>query len=787
MKNGRPRNNVSFFHKSLIITLLISSIPLITLAILTYYTGVREIEREVGRTQELQYAQVSERMDAQLTQLKMTVNQWAYNPLIMELPGHSIGQDVRYTLDLFNQLVVMKQSDPLISQVSLLLGGNKPLLIDGEDGSRPLPQELFEAQFLPLLEQQQMIFWTDRLDAAENLTGNSLSLSLVQKVPVLSDPAYGAIIVGLNKGELASLVEQLSPPEKGSAFIFNPDQDYLVASAAYPAGADNNKSKLNDAILAAVQNSGKNSGSFSYSLDREVYVVTYGHLKSTGWLYVCATPLSHLIKPVERIFKLPLFAGILGLVIAFILSWLASKQLYRPLLHLTKVFGHDQPVSAADAPRRNEVQFIESRWNYLLRERTDMKFKLEKAMPALRDGFVLQLVQGHLNALPDYRIREQFEQYELPTEYVCYSMLLVELSGFANRYGNLTSGDDRLLTFAAANIMEEMLQELQQSEHSPLSMPALVINFQDLTIGVLFTHSDELAKEQIKAAVSGFGRQLIAPLQTYLKLQATVGVSRVTTSVKHLSIMLEDTRRAMRHRGTETGDSVIDTEAAAPAGEPASIYPFLQGNLLLQALQSGMEEQAAQHAEAFMDALRAKSSNAYAIQQGMLQLLGNVLFTMIQMGSNPQRLYKGINLYEQLLQLREPSAMLNWFNTAVLAPFMEEMQSHKDMEIKQTVEKVMALMQEHYMQDLSLEDCAERFGTYPQKLSVSFRQYAGVNFIDYLTRLRLNRSKELLVGTHLKISEIAAQVGYQPAYYNRTFKKHEGLTPGQYREKHTPE
>ncbi|OXS54049.1 hypothetical protein B1A99_27840 [Cohnella sp. CIP 111063] len=779
MKVVKTQSKISFFHKSLIITLLISSIPLILLAILTYYNGTREIEREVGRTQRLQYEQVSERVDAELTQLKMTVNQWAYNPLMMELQNHSIGQDVRYTLDLFNQLVVMKQSDPLIQQVSLLLREGGGLLIDGENGSRSLAAELYRERYLPLLEQQQIIFWTDRLALSE-ASGDSLSVSLVQKVPVLSDPSYGAILVELNKREIASLLEQLSPPGQGVAFLHEESQGYLVANAAERTAG---RMELEGSILKAVRDRNDDTGSFSYASDQEVYVVTYGHLKSTGWLYVCATPLSHLIKPVERVFKLPLIAGLLGLAIAFVLSWFASKQLYRPLLHLTKLFGHDQP--AAESSRRNEVHFIESRWNYLLRERTDMKFKLEKALPALRDGFVLQLVQGHLNALPDYRIREQFEQFGLLFGNARYSMLLIELYGFADRYSNPARGDDRLITFAAANIVEEMLRQRQPDDATSAS----VINFQDLTIGVLFSYAHDCANERIKAAMSEFGHALIEPLQTYLKLQGIAGISRVTASVKHLSIILEDTRQAMRHRNLEADDSIIDAEQTMPLGEgePGQVYPFLEGNMLVQALQSGAEEQAFQHVHAFVEALRAKSSNEFAIQQGMLQLLGNVQFTMTQMGCNPQQLYQGVNLYEQLLQIREPSAMLAWFNAAVLTPFMVEMQSLRDLKIKQVVEKVVALMQESYMQDLSLEYCADRFGTYPQKLSASFRQIVGINFIDYLTRLRLNKSKELLIGTQLKISDIAAQVGYQPAYYNRTFKKHEGMTPGQYRELHTPE
>nr|WP_249435725.1 helix-turn-helix transcriptional regulator [Paenibacillus sp. Marseille-Q4541] len=70
----------------------------------------------------------------------------------------------------------------------------------------------------------------------------------------------------------------------------------------------------------------------------------------------------------------------------------------------------------------------------------------------------------------------------------------------------------------------------------------------------------------------------------------------------------------------------------------------------------------------------------------------------------------------------------------------------------------------------------------PYALSKAFKQVAGINFIDYVTFRRMDMAKRLLRETDLKINEIADQVGYQHSYFNRIFKKQEGLTPGQYRD-----
>ena len=60
----------------------------------------------------------------------------------------------------------------------------------------------------------------------------------------------------------------------------------------------------------------------------------------------------------------------------------------------------------------------------------------------------------------------------------------------------------------------------------------------------------------------------------------------------------------------------------------------------------------------------------------------------------------------------------------------------------------------------------------------------GVTFVEHLTKLRLEKAKELLAYTDLDIREIAEKVGFRNAnYFSRVFKKHKQMTPSAYRAK----
>ena len=56
------------------------------------------------------------------------------------------------------------------------------------------------------------------------------------------------------------------------------------------------------------------------------------------------------------------------------------------------------------------------------------------------------------------------------------------------------------------------------------------------------------------------------------------------------------------------------------------------------------------------------------------------------------------------------------------------------------------------------------------------------NFRSYLNNIRVEKAKELLISSDLSIADIGNQVGFSDqSYFNKIFKEHEGMTPGQYR------
>lgn len=98
------------------------------------------------------------------------------------------------------------------------------------------------------------------------------------------------------------------------------------------------------------------------------------------------------------------------------------------------------------------------------------------------------------------------------------------------------------------------------------------------------------------------------------------------------------------------------------------------------------------------------------------------------------------------------------------------------------ITQVKKYMELHFSEDLTLNILSEQFYINPVYLSRLFKQKANINFIDYLTSLRMNKAKELLSNSHLKVYQIAEMIGYEnPRYFARVFKEYSGYTPSEFR------
>ena len=117
-----------------------------------------------------------------------------------------------------------------------------------------------------------------------------------------------------------------------------------------------------------------------------------------------------------------------------------------------------------------------------------------------------------------------------------------------------------------------------------------------------------------------------------------------------------------------------------------------------------------------------------------------------------------------------------------IALFRQQLPQEETKGEERPIMAITRYLQEHLSEDISLSVLAEEFHLSAQYISQLFKSEIGVNFLAYLTNIRMERAKKLLLSTALSIGEISEQLGFGDyRVFTKVFKKSEGVTPSQYR------
>ncbi|MCR5267176.1 MAG: response regulator [Lachnospiraceae bacterium] len=99
-----------------------------------------------------------------------------------------------------------------------------------------------------------------------------------------------------------------------------------------------------------------------------------------------------------------------------------------------------------------------------------------------------------------------------------------------------------------------------------------------------------------------------------------------------------------------------------------------------------------------------------------------------------------------------------------------------------TIRRAKSMIGEFYHTGITLDEIASRLNITPEYLGTQFHKETGVTFSAYIKDYRIRKAKELLIGTSLKLYEIADRVGYSdPKYFSKVFRDTTGQLPADYR------
>ena len=394
-----------------------------------------------------------------------------------------------------------------------------------------------------------------------------------------------------------------------------------------------------------------------------------------------------------------------------------------------------------------------------------IKEKMETVTPIIENGFIYAIM-----------FQEQFEE-----EVENYKQLL----GIREDYGcmlALTVGDDQRgshMTNAVGAGVRTQLNYARIRELVKETWPCVVGAVISNKIPVFIPMDTMKIDYEKRIAMIDVCRELVRKLRKLTDISFRIGIG----SVRRLKESMESYEEAMKALANSTG-SVAHVDDLPIQCKYDEEYPLDLEKELFDRLNEGNAEACGRAAERYFDWMEATYDEKNMSVR--LKILEFVLYAEHAAYTNGGMTYHFEEREEYLplvMNADTNSSLRSWF----VQKFKEacrNMVIKKEEHENQMVVKAKDYIQKNFQKDLSLDEVSRQLDLSSYYFSKLFKEETGSNFVEYVTNLRMEKAKELLLKDELSMKEICSAVGYSdPNYFSRIFKKNTGITPTEYRER----
>lgn len=465
--------------------------------------------------------------------------------------------------------------------------------------------------------------------------------------------------------------------------------------------------------------------------------------------FTSVQPVSELNQPVYLLIRSYALAVVLTVILALGLAYIFSNRLYRPLRNLINKI---KEITNADMEYSTEYQLIDQVISYLISENIKVSEDYEHVMPYFERHSITDLIEGNHTNTEGYN--RALELLKVKFSYSGYYLLLCEYS---------------------------------DEGHEDKVPETLSVFFDSEYISTVFTNV-------------GDGRYLII-LNTEMRMQEVYDYtkevhSKLQSEGHNLTISLGDRFKDFKDISNEYQKVLEQLEYKFFAGTSSVLHHMMSGRvkdndlynrdleaMLLDAVKKQdsflVHDIMGQISDYHRHQMRNISYTRYMyfiLGVSIVEQMNRFGFSVTDMDVTEDQMFEAINGSDTLEAMDD-------YITEVLDRCIELFARLNAMQEDSILQKVKTYMENNYHKDLSLEMIASSVYLSTGYLSTVFKAEAGITVFDYLTNLRMEKAKELLIEEKkMKVQEVARRVGYNNSQsFIRHFKKHYNITPGGFR------
>lgn len=571
------------------------------------------------------------------------------------------------------------------------------------------------------------------------------------------------LVVALNRDEMASTLQSMQWIKESDILVINEKNQLVSSTGNLP---------LPDFVSYESLESGENI--FYKKTSGDNLVVLFTESRICPWKYVIVMPTGIFLKNMELL-NTTIFIGIsfcllFGGVTAFYFARRNTAPVSKMIASISEKLG------MSDKKIANEYDFISDTLTQVIDEKAQISARLSQHTDILRNNFLIRMLKGRVDI---QNISDDLAHFGIIFPHPHFAVLLFDIEESGSIFDMKQEKDRLLAFFVVRNVMEELFSSSAVTYYTDADNVLYCI------LNTPVSTQEEL-EAQIEPALET-GR---AFLERHFSLLCSVAVSCISNNASGIHTAYQEALEAQDYRILLGNRKVLyySETKSEPAEGPLQLYPPESQQKFMNYIKAGSYNEALTLMNSILEQIfQAPGLSTDMAKCLMFSIINTLLNAIAEVshGTNTG-FWDELNAFQRLMHcgtLQETKEEMNALLSQVEG-FMTTDTTAQEGIKNERIHKIRKYVEQHYGdENLSVSHISQEFAMNQSYLSRMFKEQTGEGVLDFITRIRLEKARKLLLTSGLSIKDAGTRTGfYNSNAFIRSFKRYYGITPGQYRE-----
>ena len=491
------------------------------------------------------------------------------------------------------------------------------------------------------------------------------------------------------------------------------------------------------------------------------WFITYAKSQQMNWQLINMVAYSHILSGLIPVILLSLLLTAISLIFGYILSKRVSATLYQPIGKLYERF-----VSSENSGKnilRNELEQLNDAFLDMYAKADQLEQGLINAYNLSKHQYLNYLLEGEIAQIT--ASASAYERLNIRLDSPFYAVVLIECTP---KDGANPDSELFISPYVLERITKEVVGHFYSLEFSRIreNIFAVLIYSDASSLNKSFSNSLEKA---------------ILAMESECLADVTICIGGVCDSWENINLSFEQAMIALKSRSLDTNGKVFyyqeETDPIRADQYFSGLHEKFTSYICIGDIEACERE--------FDTALRSLGNVSFEMAKTYflhmaLSVLDSFAAYFYKDDESTRVLLKLLGQVNTTQNTRALRRVIISYVTAMIHRFDTVRKTGRE----KVVEQIKDYIEECYNNpDLSLSTLAERAGLTPAYLGKTFSTCTGMSFNDYLAKIRMRKSAEMLIETEDTVQKISKAVGIlNTSYFYSLFKKQYYMTPMQYRE-----